>query len=379
MSGCATTMEGVCLGTTGRTAQPIVAFGGPRRLLSTPIIDLVGFSRPGVQSTNMTEYDNTEDVRRQFIELRPFYERLVEEVRHVLQSKIDLTDVKPVSLNGRVKEVDSLISKIGRKKYQNPLSEITDLAGVRVVCNYESDLGTISELINSNFDVYEHIDKSHDLGTDKMGYHGSHFIVALGTRYSGTRYDSIVKLKCEVQVRTVLQDAWAIISHQLVYKNEDAIPQRLRRDLNNVASLLEIAQGVFDNVRDKRFSYIKEIQQKEQNPNQFLAQAVDFDTLLAYTTWKFPPLRPSSRLTELLLRDLNIANYPTLLQIDLAVQRASAAVEAYRNENPGWFSNGTDFITKSLGFTDSQFRSKHAFGAKTRSAFVKYQNLVQKA
>ena len=63
--------------------------------------------------------------------------------------------------------------------------------------------------------------------------------------------------------------------------------------------LLEIAQGVFDTVRDKRFSYIKEIQQKEQDPNLFLAQALDFDTLLAYSEWKFPYLKPSYWLTEL--------------------------------------------------------------------------------
>jgi hypothetical protein len=118
---------------------------------------------------------------------------------------------------------------------------------------------------------------------------------------------------------------------------EEAIPLRLRRDLNNVASLLEIAQGVFDTVKDKRLLYIKEIQQKEQNPNLFLAQPLDFDTLIAYTTWKFPNLKASTRLTELLLRDLNIQKYPTLLQIDLAVRSADAAVDAYSKENPDWF------------------------------------------
>jgi GTP pyrophosphokinase len=159
---------------------------------------------------------------------------------------------------------------------------------------------------------------------------------------------------------------------------EEAIPLRLRRDLNNVASLLEIAQGVFDTVKDKRLLYIKEIQQKEQNPNLFLAQPLDFDTLIAYTTWKFPNLKASTRLTELLLRDLNIQKYPTLLQIDLAVRSADAAVDAYSKENPDWFKNGTDFVTKSLGFTDSEFRSKHGFATRTREAFVKYQNLVVK-
>lgn len=327
----------------------------------------------------MVEQSQPDEISRKFLEAKPLYERLVEEVKHVLQTKIAATNVRPASLTGRVKTIESLTSKIDRKEYTDPFQEVTDLAGVKVVCSYESDLETISEVLKSNFNIHEDIDKLRDLGADKMGYHGNHFIVTLGNHYSGPRYDGITGLKCEIQVRTILQDAWAIISHQLVYKNEDAIPVRIRRDLNNVASLLEIAQGVFDTVRDKRSSYIHEIQQKEHDPKLFLAQTVDYETLLAYAEWKFPNLKPSPWLTELLVRDLNIENYPTLLQIDHAVEKAGAAVEAYRDENPDWFGNSTDFITKSLGFTDPQFRSKHAFGGRTREAFKKYGPLVKQA
>ena len=189
--------------------------------------------------------------------------------------------------------------------------------GIRIVCSYELDLEVVSGILKNNFDVHEDIDKLHDLGVDRMGYHGNHYVVTLGSRYSGTRYDGITQLKCEIQVRTILQDAWAIISHQLVYKNEHAIPTRLRRDLNNVASLLEIAQGVFDSVRDKRSSYIEEIQQKEQNPNQFLAQAIDLDTLLAYAEWKFPRTR------ALILADRSAATRSQRCELPISVTNRS--------------------------------------------------------
>ncbi len=77
-------------------------------------------------------------------------------------------------------------------------------------------------VIESNFDVRERIDKAAELGVDRMGYNGKAFVVALRTRYAGGRYEGITALNCEIQFRTILQDAWAIIHQQLVYKNEDS-------------------------------------------------------------------------------------------------------------------------------------------------------------
>ena len=148
--------------------------------------------------------------------------------------------------------------------------------------------------------------------------------------------------------------------------------------MNNVASLLEIAQGIFDSVREKRVAYVSEIQQKEENPPAFLAQPLDFDTVIAYTRWKFPDLDADQKLTQTLLRDISLKDYPTLQQLDAVVDRARKAVDAYRKENPDWFKTGTDFLTKSLGFVDENFRKKHGFAARTRAAFGKYENLVGK-
>jgi putative GTP pyrophosphokinase len=211
--------------------------------------------------------------------------------------------------------------------------------GIRVVCAYEAELAKVAEIVEVNFDVRERIDKGRELGVDRMGYNGKAFVVMLGTDYSGGRYENITALSCEIQVRTILQDAWAIIDHQLVYKNEKSTPERLRRDLNNVASLLEIAQGIFDSVKEKRTAYVSEIQQKEKDPPNFLAQPLDFDTVIAYTRWKFPDRDASEKLTD-------------------------------------WFKTGTDFLTKSLGFVDSKFRAKHGFAPRTRAAFDTFQKLV---
>ncbi len=92
----------------------------------------------------------------------------------------------------------------------------------------------------------------------------------LGFKRGLPNWSLITALAGEIQVRTILQDALAIIDHQLVYMNEGSTPERLRRDLNNVASLLEIAQGIFDTVREKRIAYVNEIQQKKEDPQPSL-------------------------------------------------------------------------------------------------------------
>lgn len=318
-----------------------------------------------------------ESILTEYAGQQTLYQRLVEEIKYTLDKKLSTRNIKPAAVSGRVKTVESLRSKLSRKHYKNPIEEITDFAGVRVICNYETDITEVAKLIHFDFEVCEHIDKSSGLGIDKMGYHGAHFIVRLGSRFSGPRYEGICTLKCEIQVRTVLQDAWAMISHQLDYKNEDSVPPPLRRDLYNVSALLEIAQRVFDNVRDQRNAYIQEIEEKVSDPQSFLAQPLDYETLIAYTRWKFPDLQPSDKLNLRLLQDLDKKSYPTLSQIDHAVEAAKNAVEAYRLENPDWFKSGTDFITKSIGFVDSAFLAKHGFAQRTRDAIAKYRHLVE--
>lgn len=326
----------------------------------------------------MSEHNDIEAARDAYGKVQPLYKKLAEEVRDILATKLAAVGLAPVSITNRSKDIDSFATKITRKQYSAPLSEMTDLAGTRVVCAYESELARVADVIESNFEVHERIDKARDLGVDRMGYNGKAFVVRLGTGYSGGRYEGITSLLCEIQVRTILQDAWAIIDHQLVYKNEESTPERLRRDLNNVASLLEVAQGVFDSVKKKRAAYVNEIQEKEVNPPAFLAQPLDFDTAIAYAKWKFPNQGANEKLTQILLRDINLRNYPTLQQLDDVVGRAREAVEAYRTENPDRFKTGTDFLTKSLGFVDVDFRQKHGFAANTRAAFSKYENLVKK-
>lgn len=324
--------------------------------------------------------DHIENLINQYKQSRSLYKELVKEVRYALQEKLKVTPVKVANLVGRVKKEDSLKDKLNRKKEDRKgLRDMPDLAGVRVVCLYEADLKIVNQIINSGFDVTEQENKADNLGADRMGYHGFHFIVQLNENFKGPRYDNLRGLNCEIQVRTVLQDAWSIISHHLVYKYESSIPDKLKRDLNNVMSLLEIGQEIFDSVNEKRAVYLNEIQilKGKETKEDFLSQPVDYDTLLAYTEWKFRGLPTSDFWTNRLLEDLDRDKYKTLRDIDGAVDKAAPAVEAYKKENPAWFAFSTDYLTKTMGFVDKGFRKRHPFAVRTRAAFDKYANMLK--
>ncbi|MDD5019457.1 MAG: hypothetical protein PHE18_08345 [Candidatus Omnitrophica bacterium] len=314
----------------------------------------------------------------QYLGIRPLYEKLSIEITEALKIRIEGAKIKTASLIPRAKTLKSFLEKAKRKPHGDPLVEIADLAGTRVVCLYEPDIEKVGEIIRDEFKVIEVVDKYKDAGLDKMGYLGVHFVVELKDQYSGPRYDDLRGLKCEIQVRTILQDAWAIINHHLIYKNESSIPDKLKRDINNVAALLEIAQGIFDKVPSAINQYVEEIKNKVEDRPSFLNQPVDAETLKIYTETKYNamPMKVNERINSLILRDLNLKKYPTLEAIDKAIEKAKPAVMLYYKEAPELFKAGTDFITKSLGFVDDEFLKNHPFCQKTRDAIQRLRHII---
>lgn len=109
-----------------------------------------------------------------------------------------------------------------------------------------------------------------------------------------------------------------------------------------------------------------------------LSQQLNIETLGLYTKWKYPDMLVDEELQKIVVKDLDLNRYPTLEKIDEAVEYSKNAVNAYQKDNPEWFESGTDYITKSLGFADLEFRKRHHFGQKTKEAFLKYAHLIKK-
>lgn len=178
------------------------------------------------------------------------YEDLSKSVAVSLDSLLKSAKIEYVSVSSRLKSKDSCSQKLTRKPYQSP-EEMTDVAALRVIAYLQSDVEKICDLIVKEFEVRNEltVDKDHDLGTNKVGYRSKHFVCRLGKnrlrlkenlRFSG--------LSFEVQVRTVLQHAWAEIEHDKNYKFAGTLPRDLKRRLNLVAGMLEIADLEFEDI-----------------------------------------------------------------------------------------------------------------------------------
>jgi ppGpp synthetase/RelA/SpoT-type nucleotidyltranferase len=225
---------------------------------------------------------------RQFLAKRGDYEQLCSEVEYILRKRLAERGIHTAAILSRAKALASFLEKMQRKSYSDPLDKISDLAGARVVCLYRSDIDRVSEVIRSEFHVVEEIDKLRELGVAQFGYGARHFVVGLGSATSGARYDDLKALRCEVQVRTVVQDAWAIIQHHMVYKKEDEVPKPLQRKMNSLAGLFEAVDDSFESIREEREAYLHTMRKTEAEPNAFLENELNLDSFKAYLLWRFP-------------------------------------------------------------------------------------------
>ncbi|QNN76226.1 hypothetical protein IAE60_09580 [Pseudoxanthomonas mexicana] len=164
------------------------------------------------------------------------------------------------SVTSRTKTRDSFIEKIGRaeKDSYNSIDEITDIVGIRVITNIEDEVDKVGEIISREFsvDAANSVDKRQALDVDRFGYLSLHFVCQFNdARTSVPENRRFRELKFEIQVRSILQHAWAEIEHDLGYKAGSAIPQTIRRRFSRLAGLLEIADDEFRRLRDDLSAY----------------------------------------------------------------------------------------------------------------------------
>lgn len=198
---------------------------------------------------------NTKEVIRKYRDAkRPAFEALASRVAELLQSILNEADVPIAHIEHRAKTPESLERKLTTKKYGDPFVDITDFAGVRVITYYQDDVNRVAQIIHAEFNVDpDHsVDKQEEMDVDEFGYRSFHLVCALsGPRKALPEWKRFGELPVEIQVRSVLQHAWAAISHKLDYKSTSQAPRQLRRQLFRLSALLELADDEFAQIRDR--------------------------------------------------------------------------------------------------------------------------------
>lgn len=271
------------------------------------------------------------DVIKRFLGVRPNYEQLSAEVEYILRKRVTERGMETASITSRAKTLDSFLEKLHRKPYEKPFEEITDIAGVRTVCLYRSDISMIAEIIHANFEVIEDVDKLDDLAVDRFGYGARHFVVRLNKSSYGARYDDLKKLVCEVQVRTVVQDAWAIVQHHMVYKRESQVPSQLKRKLNSLSGLFETVDDQFERIREERDAYLLSVRDSAGTPATFLENELNLDSFKEYLAWAFPGRATESweGQASMVLDGLKGAGHKTLRDVHHIVNQTEPKLKAF--------------------------------------------------
>ena len=192
-------------------------------------------------------------------------QNLLREATNFFRSLIEslcASDQEEITPNviSRLKDREECIKKFSRK-YQTMLETdkkeyaikeyITDLIGVRIICYYEPDIPKIAQLLRDNFEVLEESDKSALLEEKDniFGYKGYHLDLKINAeRARLLEYERYKDIRFEVQIRSIIQDAWSVLDHKIKYKK--SIPANLKRQINALAALFEIADREFTQIKN---------------------------------------------------------------------------------------------------------------------------------
>lgn len=212
----------------------------------------------------------TFDRDKEFLEKEiPKYNHLKKSCVSIIERLLHINNIEYLNVSGRVKDKKSALEKLERKKYTDIEKQMTDLCGVRIIVFFESDIKKIIDMIRGAFEVDEDnsLDQTSRLGNDKIGYRSVHFVCNLGKRREDSpEYKGLVNLKFELQIRTVLQHAWAELAHDRTYKFNSGLPSDITRKINLYAGLLEIADLGFNEIINDINAYSDKIS-KETTEN----------------------------------------------------------------------------------------------------------------
>ena len=194
-------------------------------------------------------------------------------VERLIRELIDDEGIRFVDVVSRVKTRASLAEKIVRKgegRYQK-IDDITDICGVRVITYFEGDVRRVCDILEREFKVdrQNSVDKSQPADPDRFGYRSVHFVVSHAVGRKRLRENRrFTAFKVEIQIRSILQHAWAEIEHDMGYKSADEVPALVKRKFSRLAGLLELADEEFMTIR-------KELDDYEKNLVKKLGESVD--------------------------------------------------------------------------------------------------------
>lgn len=283
------------------------------------------------------------------------FSALREEADFIVRGEISKSSIKTHLIESRVKELASILRKAEIDRKPNPLDELTDIVGLRIICLFKSDLKRIDEILRNAFVIVEFDDRVSG-SSDTFGYMSHHYLARMKPEYSGPRYESINAIVFEIQVRTLCMHAWAAVSHHLDYKGDWDVPADLKKSLNALSALFYVADDQFELFSNARATFLSAI--AESSKPDRLDQEINFDTLDAYLKEKYPDNEHSdARSISEFVRELAQAGIRDLRTLDVLLNSSEEAYARYkkaRYPRKSFFDVGVARL--SLGIVSAKYR-----------------------
>ena len=230
--------------------------------------------------TEQQDLPNKLEIQRLYESYAPVFNEVLANIEAKLKSSIKIASIP--TFKTRIKSFASYYKKILRQKPKEAaesksLVTLTDMIGIRVICAFLEDLDIVEQQLVTYFDVKEIERKGAQQSFREFGYESVHVLIAIPEDCKPKKEldpplpDEVV---CEIQIRTILQDAWAEVEHELIYKSEfNPFDKPLRRKLASINASLTLADTIFQEIRDYQNRLQTELGTRR---NTFYNKADDF-------------------------------------------------------------------------------------------------------
>ena len=173
----------------------------------------------------------------------------------------------------RIKTPESIVKKLKRNGHEtsieNMVKYVNDIAGVRLICSFTSDIYKLAEMIGNQTDLKVLSIKDYIKNPKESGYKSYHMLVSVPIYLS----DSVVDTKVEIQIRTIAMDFWASLEHKIYYKFEGNAPEYISKDLRECADMVATLDDKMLQLNEAILACSKE--QEAQPPGQIIHAAIE--------------------------------------------------------------------------------------------------------
>lgn len=179
---------------------------------------------------------------------------------------IHLNNYTPIEhIKSRLKTPDSIVKKLKRSGHEvtilNMMEYLNDVAGIRIICSFNSDIYRIADMIASQADITVLQVKDYIKYPKGNGYKSYHMVVTVPIYLS----DGPVETKVEIQIRTVGMDFWASLEHKIYYKFEGNAPTHLEEELKACAKVVDVLDDKMASLNQEIMELAREQSREEEN------------------------------------------------------------------------------------------------------------------